>query len=470
MWVRMKNKIAIGFVSLLISTTVQAADLIDVYKQALSSDPTYQQAISQRLATKEGVPITLSSLLPNIALAFDPAITRSGYSGANFATGNTVRNNTLRSYDLALTVTQTVFNFSQYMQLASSVATSHQADAVLNSALQSLMVRVSSAYFAVLRDEDNVSYANATMLAYKEQLDQIKQQFQVGLKTVTDVYTAQSSYDSAVAGFIQAKINLNNDRENLRVITGVYYDHLTPLSESFPLVSPQPDDVERWVQTSLKQNWSIKAAQFSLDSSRQNIRAQFGGHMPTIQVQGLSDRQFQQNINRYPQAINQRSGPSTQTDRQLMVEMNLPIFSGGGVVAQTDQAVYQYEVTQQQLELTQRTTLNTTRQSYFGIIAGISQIKADREAIKSTISSLQGMEESFKVGSETLVDVLNQQQKVFQAQTRYATDRYAYVNNYLALKQAAGTLSFEDIRAINEWLREGQTMQPVRHFSKLKNK
>ncbi len=466
------KKIALGLITLLISHNLMAADLIDVYKQALSSDPIYQQAISQRLATKEGVPITLSSLLPNVALAFDPAITRSGFSGANFATGNTVRNNTLRTYDLALTVTQTVFNFTQYMQLASSVATSHQADAILNSALQSLMVRVSSAYFAVLRDEDNVSYANATMLAYKEQLDQIKQQFQVGLKTITDVYTAQSSYDSAVAGFIQAKINLNNDRENLRVITGVYYDHLAPLSENFPLVSPQPDDVERWVQTSLKQNWSIKAAQFSLDSSRQNIRAQFGGNFPTIQLQGLADRQFQQNINRYPQAINQRSGPSTQTDRQLMVEMNLPIFSGGGVVAQTDQAVYQYEVTQQQLEQTQRSTLNTTRQSYFGIIAGISQIKADREAIKSTISSLHGMEESYKVGSETLVDVLNQQQKVFQAQTRYATDRYAYVNNYLALKQAAGTLGFEDIRAIDEWLRNDQkspSMQPLRHyFSKSK--
>ena len=129
-------------------------------------------------------------------------------------------------------------------------------------------------------------------------------------------------------------------------------------------------------------------------------------------------------------------------------------MSGGGNIAQTKQAVYNYQNAQQQLDQTTRNTLNSTRQSYLGIVAGISQISADKEAIKSSISSLQGMEESYKVGTETLVDVLNQQQKVFQAQTQYAKDRYAFVNNVLALKQAAGTLSFDDLRAINAWLYE----------------
>ena len=62
------------------------------------------------------------------------------------------------------------------------------------------------------------------------------------------------------------------------------------------------------------------------------------------------------------------------------------------------------------------------------------------------------MEESYKVGTQTLVDVLNQQQNLYKAQTQYATDRYAFVNNILALKQAAGTLSFDDLCAINAWL------------------
>ncbi|TAK72752.1 MAG: type I secretion protein TolC, partial [Gammaproteobacteria bacterium] len=360
--------------------------------------------------------------------------------------------NTVRTYTLALTATQTVFDFAKFSNVAGAMATSKSADATLNAALQSLMTRVASAYFAVLRDEDNLSYSGASKLAYGEQLDQVKQQYKVGLKTVTDFYTAQASYDSAVASYIQAQTTLANDRENLRVITGKYYPDLAALSESFPLITPQPVDVETWVKTAQQQNWSIKSSQYSVDAARQTIRQQFGGHLPTINLEGTLDRQYTKNMNGYSNVF-QQEGPGVQTDRSIMVDITVPLFEGGGVVAETNQAVYNYQVAQQQLEQTIRNTMNTTRQSYLSIIQGISQVTADKQAIKSNVSSLQGMEASYRVGTETLVDVLNQQQKLYQAQTQYAADRYAFVNNVLALKQAAGTLSFDDLRAINAWLK-----------------
>ena len=461
------KKLLLLAVTLIGYQTGHAADLLEVYQQALTSDQIYQQAISQRLATKEGVPISLASLLPSLSLSYDPAVTRSGFSGTNVATGSSPRNNTLRNYSLTLTLTQTVFNYSQFMGLASALATSSGADAILNSAMQNLMTRVASAYFAILKDEDNLNFTETSMLAYKEQLDQVKQQYEVGLSTITNVYTARASYDSAVAGYITAKTVLNNDKENLRVITGKFYDHISPLSEDFPLATPIPHDVNAWVKTSLQQNWSIKAAQYSVDSARQTVRQQFGGHFPTVTLQGTMDRQYTQNINGYRQAINERVGPSTQTDRSILVDFTLPILAGGGVIAQTNKASYQYEIAQQQLEQTQRGTVNATRQSFLGVTAGISQVKADKEAVKSNISSLEGMEESYNVGTETLVNVLNQQQKLFEAQTQYAADRYAFLNNVLALKQAAGTLGFDDLRAINIWLRDGKSVKKRHIIRKL---
>lgn len=446
------KKVLLFLTSLICLQTANAADLIEVFNQALTSDPIYQQAIAQRLVTKQGVPISLANLLPSLSVSWDPSVTRSGFSGVDVATGSSPRNNTLRSYSLTLTLTQTVFNYSQYMNLAGALATSSGADATLNAALQNLMTRVAKAYFQVLQDEDNLTYAKATKLAFQEQLEQMQQQQKVGLKTITDVYTAQSSYDSAVASYIAAQTALANDRENLRVITGKYYDNLAPLSEQFPLVSPKPADMEKWVNTSLAQNWTIKSSQYAVQTARDNIRQQFGGHLPTVTLTGTMDRQYAQNINGYMQALNQRVGPSTQTDRAIGVDVTLPLLAGGGVVAATDQAEYNYTLTQQQLEQTQRGVVNTARQSYMNIIQGISQVKADRQTIRSTIKSLEGLEESYEVGTETLVDVLNQQQKVFQAQVQYAQDRYAFVNSVLALKQAAGTLSFDDLRAINKWL------------------
>jgi outer membrane protein len=438
--------------------SANAANLLEVYQQAQKSDPTFYQAVAERLSTKEGVPISVASLLPNIAVTASPYVSRTGYSGSNFdpVTDNSgaylnPRNLTQRGYALNLTLTQTIFDFAQFASVKQQAALSKGADATLNSALQDLMIRTSAAYFAILQDEDNISYAKASKTAYASQLNQIRQQYKVGLKTITDVYTAQASYDSAEAAYIAATTTLATDKENLRAITGKYYDHLSPLSEKFPLSTPKPNDINQWEKIALAQNWSIKAAQYNVHANRAVIYQQAAGHLPTVNLQTTFSRQYSDNINSYA-SFSERNGPGTTSDRALAFNINIPIFSGGGVVAQTKQAVYNYQTTQQQLEAIIRSTIATTRQSYLSILAGTSQITADRQAIKSATSSLNGMQASYEAGTAILVDVLDQQQKVYEAQTQYAKDRYAFINNILLLKQAAGTLSIEDLRTINTWL------------------
>ena len=183
------------------------------------------------------------------------------------------------------------------------------------------------------------------------------------------------------------------------------------------------------------------------------MREQFSGHLPTVAIEGSWSRQYTDNINKYVTFEN-RSGPGTINDKSIGLNINVPLVAGGGVVAQTNQAIYNYQAAQQALEQTVRDTINATRQSYLNVISGISKITADKQSIKSNKSSVAGMEASYRIGTETLVDVLNQQQKLFLAQTTYAQDRYAFVNNILLLKQAAGTLSFDDLRALNAWLIE----------------
>lgn len=466
------KKILITFLTLFFSCTVQAADLLEVYQQAQCSDPVFQQAVAQRLSTKEGVPISLASLLPNLLLNFNPTVTRQGFAGSSLLTdiaGNTIspRNNTQRAYNLSLSLNQTIFDYAQYANLQGSLATSNAADATLNAALQELMIRVSKAYFAILENEDKLRYSEASKITYKEQLSEAKQNYDVGLKTITDVYTAQARYDSAVADYVAKEADLANSRENLRAITGKYYPDISKLSESFPLLVPAPANIDAWTQTALRQNWNIKSAQYNVSSKLQTVHQEFAGHLPTAQLQGSLSRNYQDNINGY-ESFNQRNGPAEQVAKTVGVNINFPIFSGGGVVAQTNQATYNYQVTQQQLEQATRDTVNSTRQSYLNVLSYISQIKADRQAIKSNISSLEGMEASYKVGTETLVNVLNQQEKLFQSQTEYATDRYAFVNNLLSLKQAAGTLSFDDLHAINRWLTESIDTTSIYHRKPIK--
>ncbi|EKD73899.1 MAG: hypothetical protein ACD_45C00151G0003 [uncultured bacterium] len=424
-----------------------AADLMDVFRQALVSDPTYQQAISQRLSTREGVPISLAGLLPSASITGQgPNITRIAASGS--ASTNTTT--TQRGYNVTLNLSQTVFDFSQFAGLASANALAKGADATLSAATQNLMIRVTSAYFNILKDQDNLVYIKSTRTAYAKQLEQVTQQYRVGLKTVTDVYTARASYETSVANYIAAEATLATDKENLRAITGILYPFLARLRDNFPLLKPQPANIDNWVRTAGKQNWSIKTAQYSANSYRDIIKQQWGGHLPTLNIQGSYENNYYNSSN--GSILVSGNGSSRTQTTLATLNLNIPLVQGGLVVAETNQAKYNYEVAIQQLELQLRSTFTQTRQNYLNVVAGISKIAADKQSIKSNISSLHGMEAEYRVGTEILVNVLNQQQNVYQAQQQYASDRYAYVNNLLALKQAAGTLSQQDLEAINSWL------------------
>lgn len=423
-----------------------AADLIEVYQQALVSDPTYQAAMAQQLSDQEGVPISLSSLFPASGASVAPFLQRSLTSGPA-----SIGSDSQRGYNVDLTLTQTIFNYAQFKAVSVSRDVARQASATFNAATQDLMVRVAKAYFNILQDEDNLRYIRATRNTYAKQLDQVKQQYQVGLKTVTDVYTAEASYQSSVAEYIAAENQLDNDRENLRAITGHYYPSIAKLKDNIPLVKPVPANIEAWAKSAEERNWSVKASKFAMQAARQRIKQQFAGHLPTLNVQGDYAINFSRNTN--GEFGLTPAGSSQAHVSTLTLNLAIPLVQGGLVVAQTRQAQYNFQVAVQQLEYNLRNTANLARQSYLGVIAGISKIAADKKAIQSSISSYEGMEAGYKVGTEILVNVLDQQQKVVQAQQQYASDRYAYVNNLLSLKQAAGTLSPEDLLAINAWLK-----------------
>jgi len=158
-----------------------AANLVEVYQQALHNDAIFQQAIAESLVTRDNVPISISYILPNISLSANPAVTRYSFSGTEYRTGSIAgieffdpRNLTQRTYTLDLTLTQPVFNYGLYANIQVQLANARSACAALNAALQNLMVRTSKAYFAVLRDEEELTYTSASKRYYHYQLNQVK--------------------------------------------------------------------------------------------------------------------------------------------------------------------------------------------------------------------------------------------------------------------------------------------------------
>ena len=450
------NKI-ITLIFLLLSLGVNAPSfaattLIDIYREALNSDPIFKQAYSTYMSNKEATPQAAASLLPSLTTTGSLSRTSNQNDPTAFIDGY---DTTYNSDTYTLLATQPLFNYQAWMNVQKAQNAVKQAEATFNAAAQDLIIRVAAAYLNVLQAKDTLRFTQAEKRANFRQLEQAEQRYKVGLDAITSVYEAQASYDSTVAQEIADQNNLINQFENLRKLTNRTYPSLADLeSRKLPLVSPQPSRVDVWVETALGQNFTLAASKFALAAAKKNIKIAQSGSYPTLDVQGS-----------YTDLDNDDSTERTTTGQTSVASLNLtfPIVQGGLVLSQTRQAKYDYQTAAEQFEETYRETLVNTRTAYNNIIDGINQIKADRQAVKSSQNSVDSTEAQFKVGTRTMVDVLDAQQKLYQAQTQQATDQYNYINAILALKQSAGTLSVADLVEINAWLSQNGDLRVVRH-------
>jgi outer membrane protein len=302
----------------------------------------------------------------------------------------------------------------------------------------------------VLTTQDRVIFAEAEELALQRQFEQAEQKFEVGLTAITDVYEARASYDNARARAIVARNELADAKEGLRQLTGQYFDEVDALQEELPLVDPDPNNIEEWVQTALEFNPFVVQARFATDIADANVRLQRTGHFPTLNFNaGYND--FTNNAIQLTNDIGEVIATTELVSDELRygVFLNVPIYQGGLISSRTRQARYELGAVQQDLENQQRFTMRETRNAFRAVVAGIEQVQAFGQALISGESALEATQAGFEVGTRTIVDVLLAQQRFYGAARDNSLARHTYILNHLRLKLAAGLLSEDDLRQVN---------------------
>ena len=104
------------------------------------------------------------------------------------------------------------------------------------------------------------------------------------------------------------------------------------------------------------------------------------------------------------------------------------------------------------LEAARRNVAQATRSAYLGVVSGQGQVRALEAAEASSQSALNANRQSFQAGVRINIDVLNAQSQLFQTKRDLAQARYNVLLGTLKLRQAAGTLTLQDIEAINALL------------------
>ena len=453
----MSNKFKLLWIvcsGLLVSPAAMAVDLIGVHDLALKSDPKLQAAEYRRRATAENKTQAWANLLPQLSARGDWSKGNNDVSvaGTEFSIPVSTDDSTeTRSY--GLTLQQSLYRQENYERLDVARGQITQSEAIYQAVFQDFLLRVSDSYFLVLTQIDSVTFAEAEELALKRQYEQAEQRFEVGLTAVTDVHEAKASYDNARARAIVARNNLADAKEELKVLTGVYFEAFDALLEVLPLLEPDPFDANRWVESALSNNPNVLASRAAVEIADSNMRLARSGHYPTLDL--VANSNYFEDRKRVIRGFFQERLATTALnfdDMSVQLVLNIPIYSGGAVSSRTRQARFLMDATGQDLDDVQRATVRETQNAFRAILAGIQEVQAFEQARISAESALEATQAGFEVGTRTIVDVLIAQQRKFQAQRDNSIARHNYILRHLRLKSIAGLLTSEDLRVVNQLL------------------
>lgn len=436
---------------------------MEIYQRALANDPALREAEANYLARAEALPQARSNLLPSLEFGTTQSYGESTNPGPllDFFTGqpSTVFSSTessRESRNLSLSLNQTIFNWGRYVALRQADKTVVAAETDYANAQQDLILRVSVAYFDVLAAEDTLAAQVAARESIARQLEQAQRRFEVGLIAITDVQEAQAGYDTAIANVIQAERSLATSQEFLREIIGEYVVELAGPTDDLPLLRPDPADAEQWVRIAMEQNLALVSSRINADIAEDEIQIQRAVRFPTLTLStSVTDQRSTSE-----QTTNLIAGGSIIGDRattlnegnNLSLNFSVPLYTGGVNRSRIQQSVYRHRAAREALERVARQTERETRDAYLSVESEISRVQALRQAVESSRTALRATEAGFEVGTRTTVDVLTSQNNLRQQETTYARSRYDYILNVLRLKQAAGSLSEEDVTEVNGWL------------------
>ena len=425
------------------ATGARAADLMDLYAKARSSDPTILSAQAERLIADQA--------LREAKAGYKPTLSANGQTtrvyqdithSENFLYREGESNFFNRNY--GITLTQPLFHPEALTRIPQAQVEVEQARSKFAAAEQDMIFRLAQVVFGFLAASDNLELATSERMAIWQQLEESEQRLGSGMGTLTDVHEARARFALAQAKEIDARDAQEESREAIAEMTGEPPVDVKKLSETFPIGAPDRQEVGSWVQAALFQNPNVIALQAAVEIANREVRRQRAAYKPRLDLVASYD-----DVNSGGATIG--TGGNEIQSKNLVLRLGIPILDGGRSAALAQAASLRHQMALQEVEKTRRRVERETRAAFQGVMGGMTRVQALTQSVFSQESAVSAKEEGLRSGVNTGLAVLDARKDLYTARKDLAQSRYLYILNSLKLKQSAGSLQVEDLRQINTY-------------------
>lgn len=421
------------------SAPAPAQTLNEALAAAYETNPTLRAQRAQLRATDEG--------LPEARAGWRPTITAEGQAGVGTVDYG-VGAEDLQPLAYGLYASQPIYRggrTSASTSRANNIILAERAR--LNSVEQTILLSAATIYMDVARNLTVLELNVRSEQVLERELNATEDRFRVGELTLTDVAQARARSAGAVAGRIQAEGNLQASRaEYLRIIGRAAESPQPP-----PALTGLPLTLEETLIFSDENNPDVIAAKHLEDAAVDDIRYARGEMLPTLSLN--SQVEHREDFS---------SAGSESDSARLMAQLSIPLYQGGGPsarVRRAKQVAGQRRIQQDETRRAVRAQATSGWEILAVALARVSQFEAQVEANKT---ALEGTREQARVGSRIVLDVLNAEQELLDAQVSLEVAKRDSFVAGLQVLASIGRLTARDLNLDVEYYNESAYYNDVK--------
>jgi len=427
----MRKSILLAGAAVIVAGLVQvpgasAETLEDVLVSAYTTNPTLLARRAQLRATDEAVPQALSNWRPKVTLSGE--LSRGRYESN---TSSQAREQGRTSETGTLTITQPLYRGGRTVaetRQAEANVLANRADLAVSE--QTVLLSAATAYLDVVRDEAvlNLNVNNEQVL--RRQLEAAQERFRVGEITRTDVSQAEARLAGAIADRAAADGALQNSRAKFITVIGRPAEALQATQQAVAV----PVSFDEIKSVTLAKNPSVVYSDWIAEAAKHGIDLKFGELMPELSLVGEAGKGHNTS----------QLGNETET-LEATLKLTVPIYEAGDVYSQVRETKHTYGRRKIEADKARRDALESATKAWEDLTATRSKIKSLEAQLRASELALAGVEEEAKVGSRTVLDVLNAEQELFTARVNLVRAQRDETVAAYTLKSALGEMTADGL-------------------------
>lgn len=409
----MKSKIIILWLSLVPSMALQAQVLTisEAYRAALENSKNIKASVYEAEAFKQRVEQTEAELYPQVFLS--GAYGKKEYGSNGFA----------KFSNYALSLQQAIYNPAITRQLDVEEAQASLSDTEVALQKQQLAILVLELYLEIMKSENRIKLYEVYTESNQNKLKLLEQKYRMALSNKMDFLQGEVEY-------LFSEIDLRKEKKTLR-LNKIRLKHLIG-EDSIRL----PEiDFSNFSETTISQmrqvvseshhemsNLKLQMAQQSVTVSAKEIKSASSGHLPTLSLTG-----------QYAEIDADRSVSNLENTKSLMLQLQIPLYQGGGVQARVDAAKLMHNSTREELSMIE----DEIREEYIERLAlfdaSSHSLTLYQEALRSAELYLDSIEQGLSQGLKSKIERNDAQNKLYEVKYKYLENIYDILESYIGL-------------------------------------